>query len=755
MAKKIKLAAYLADALCALLLATVLNALLFSQIALEVTLGSVFSATALGILLVFLLSRKWWMFPALLLLTAAAITLSFAFTREGGVAGRGASFLHWCFSGFSSLEFDPDKSAFFLASLLFGLPLAALAFLFYRKVFRFNVVTPIVLIALYLLYKRQGTEQLVAVAALCVPVILISLAKVAGRRIDATLDSSERIFSKLLPAFAVLFAPLVVLFSLFLSPVEDGVWRAESFANLIDDLQDAAQGGGASYTTFHLRDTGFAPLGDRLGGDVQLDDTIVMTVITSFPVRLGGAVYNGYNGKTWYDTDTKSYRFESIVWGSKRRAAFFMDAPSGGEEAKKLYRKMTTDIELTINYMLKGNTFFSAGRVIRLRNTSSFGSEIFFTSQGEINASRVRRSQYYVMDTTVFGRGTKDFDDNMLLLEKLTSDPGDPLYDDVCANYLHLPDTLPESVYDLARSITKEHSSPYEKARAIETWLRENCTYTLTPGTPPEDTDFVAHFLSTRKGYCVYYASAMAVLSRSVGLPARFVTGYAVKRNELYPNSPNSYVATNATAHAWTEVYFKGIGWIVFDPTAWEFQEAVPFTERQVVEQTPQQPTVMPPSEDVQHEVNKSRPLTPQEKAVLLLALTLIILFVLLLLLKMVFLLSSAETNYKMLYRKYCGSMAQMLDACYVKLTKQAVFLDLTLHVEDTVTSFASRLDMRYGNNAAKEACKAVTLWHFALKEPTAEDVKKLCTLNAKIEQRIRAELNFFPYLFRRVLLSK
>jgi hypothetical protein len=121
----------------------------------------------------------------------------------------------------------------------------------------------------------------------------------------------------------------------------------------------------------------------------------------------------------------------------------------------------------------------------------------------------------------------------------------------------------------------------------------------------------------------------------------------------------------------------------------------------------------------------------------------------------MAFLLSSAEANYTWLYRKYHGSMAQMLDACYVKLTKQAVFLDLTQHVEDTVTSFASRLDMRYGNKTASEACKAVTLWHFALKEPTADDVKRLCALNAKIEQRIRAELNFFSYLFRRVLLSK
>ncbi|HWS30439.1 MAG TPA: transglutaminase-like domain-containing protein [Clostridia bacterium] len=755
MGKNIKLAAYLTDILCALLLATVVNAALFAQLPLESTLGACFLATALGTALVFLFARKWWVFPAFLLFAAATFALASAFNGEEGAASWGASFISWCFTGFSSLEFDPGESAFFLARLLFALPAAALAFLFYRKVFRFGIVPPVVLVALYLLYRRQGTEQLVAAASLGAPVILISLAKAAGLRIDAPLESGERVFAQFLPAFAVLFTPLIVLGSLFLSPVEDGVWRAERFANLIDDLQDAAEGGSSSYATFKLKDIGFAPLGDRLGGDIQLDDTIVMTVITSFPVRLGGAVYNAYNGKTWYDTGSNSYRFESMVWGSKRRAAFFTDAPSGGDEAKKLYRKMTTDIELTVNYMLKGNTFFSAGQVSRLKNTSSFGSEIYFTSQGEINASRIRRSLYYVLDTTVFGRGTKDFDNNMLLLETLTSHSGDPLYDAVCATYLQLPDTLPESVYETARSITEGQSSPYQKARAIEKWLRENCTYTLTPGTPPEDEDFVAYFLGTRKGYCVYYASAMAVLARCEGLPARFVTGYAIKRNEMYPNSPNSYVATNATAHAWTEVYFKGIGWVVFDPTAWDFQEAVPFTERQEPEQTPHQVAVTPTVEEVQQQPSISHPLTSQEKAALALALILLFLLVLLLFLRMALLLSPAETTYKLLYRKYRGRMPEMLDACYVKLTRQAVFLDLNLHSEDTVTAFARRLDVRYGNKTPSTACKAVTLWHFALKEPTREDVKKLCALNAAIERRIKAELGFFPYLFRCVLIGK
>ena len=98
-------------------------------------------------------------------------------------------------------------------------------------------------------------------------------------------------------------------------------------------------------------------------------------------------------------------------------------------------------------------------------------------------------------------------------------------------NYRQLPADLPAMVRELAETITQADSTPYLKARSIETWLSENTTYTLTPGTPPDDVDFVAHFLQERQGYCVYYASAMTVLARCVGLPARYVTGFAIHRS--------------------------------------------------------------------------------------------------------------------------------------------------------------------------------------------------------------------------------
>ena len=78
----------------------------------------------------------------------------------------------------------------------------------------------------------------------------------------------------------------------------------------------------------------------------------------------------------------------------------------------------------------------------------------------------------------------------------------------------------------------------------------------------PEGADFVEHFLESGKGYCTYFASAMAVMSRGIGVPSRFVIGYGLVRDG------KNYAAYTDNAHAWVECYFRGVGWVPFDPTA-------------------------------------------------------------------------------------------------------------------------------------------------------------------------------------------
>ncbi len=136
----------------------------------------------------------------------------------------------------------------------------------------------------------------------------------------------------------------------------------------------------------------------------------------------------------------------------------------------------------------------------------------------------------------------------------------------IYAKYLNIPQTVPDRVRDLAVSITKNEHSSYDKVKAIEQYLSKNYKYTYTPGNPPENSDFVDYFLFEHKeGYCTYYASAMSILTRCIGIPSRYAEGYVLPSK---PVKGDLYEVTNEQAHAWVEVYFEGIGWIQFEPTS-------------------------------------------------------------------------------------------------------------------------------------------------------------------------------------------
>jgi hypothetical protein len=134
----------------------------------------------------------------------------------------------------------------------------------------------------------------------------------------------------------------------------------------------------------------------------------------------------------------------------------------------------------------------------------------------------------------------------------------------IVERYISLPETVPDSVLTLARDLTATQTNPYDRAVAIENYLRQY-PYNLNVSTGPAGADIVEYFLFTlQEGYCDYYASAMVVLSRAAGMPARYVVGYI---GENYDESLGAYIITADQAHAWPEIYFPEYGWIQFEPT--------------------------------------------------------------------------------------------------------------------------------------------------------------------------------------------
>ncbi len=135
------------------------------------------------------------------------------------------------------------------------------------------------------------------------------------------------------------------------------------------------------------------------------------------------------------------------------------------------------------------------------------------------------------------------------------------------AHYTYLPESVPGRVHQLAIEIAAglgDGATMYDLARGIESFLRQY-PYSLEVTLPPSGSDPVDYFLfEAQSGYCDYYASAMVVLARSLGLPARLATGY--QPQEVGANGQQTIFQINA--HSWAEVYFEGFGWVEFEPTA-------------------------------------------------------------------------------------------------------------------------------------------------------------------------------------------
>ena len=132
-------------------------------------------------------------------------------------------------------------------------------------------------------------------------------------------------------------------------------------------------------------------------------------------------------------------------------------------------------------------------------------------------------------------------------------------------HYLDLPKSLPSRVSSQATAIVKEQGTAYEKALAIEAYLR-GFQYTNAPPEKDFDQDVVDHFLfDSRAGHSDHFASAMAVMLRATGIPSRLIAGFGPGTVDL---ESRTFVIKEKDKHSWVEAYFPGHGWVPFEPSA-------------------------------------------------------------------------------------------------------------------------------------------------------------------------------------------
>ncbi len=294
-------------------------------------------------------------------------------------------------------------------------------------------------------------------------------------------------------------------------------------------------------------------------GEIKKNSAVVMRVQTGKPIgydrlRWRGIALTSFDGRRWSTPEHNAQKLQPDDDGWIRTA----EVPHKTDSPKP---EMIYTVYLE---PLATDAIFVPGKVISLKgnfngeNSNSFAAirrtYIFRDSTDTLlnpfhNYSAIRYAGFSLllpMDATKLRAASTEYSI------------------DIASTYLQLPHELDPRIPELAKQITKNARTPFDKSLAIESYLRNRFTYTLNLTGKPGD-DPLAHFLfETRAGHCEYFASAMTIMLRTLGIPTREVNGFLPGE---YNDLGGDYIVRASDAHSWVEVYFPGLDWQTFDPT--------------------------------------------------------------------------------------------------------------------------------------------------------------------------------------------
>jgi transglutaminase-like putative cysteine protease len=271
----------------------------------------------------------------------------------------------------------------------------------------------------------------------------------------------------------------------------------------------------------------------RLGQAPNLGDRVIMTVEAPSGHFWRAVTYDFYTGAGWRTTEND--KADKLVLPTTDRDTF---------QAR---------FDIIVPH---SNILFAANEPLRADVPYQFYTGADKTYSTSLHA--LNRSQ---------AAGTYTVTSLVSVADKQTLRKVAPTYSDyIKSKYLQLPSTLPQRVKTLAHQIMDNIPNAYDRAETLETYLRSPpFSYSPQVKPTPPGKDPVDYFLFDLKSdFCEYFASAMVVMLREVGVPARLVEGFTTG---TYDTASNAFVVREQDAHAWVEAYFPQYGWIEFEPT--------------------------------------------------------------------------------------------------------------------------------------------------------------------------------------------
>lgn len=416
-----------------------------------------------------------------------------------------------------------------------------------RTIFYFLVLTIFFIATLDTFTEYDGTFAMVKVVLLGLLMTVFLYAKNLILQVGITIHW-YKYFNLVMPA--ILLIGLVSVGGILL-PKSDPQWP-----DPVPFIKAATGQGGGVEGGNSVSKVGYGTNDSRLGGAFIADDTVVFLAQADSKQYWRVETKDFYTSKGWEQSD--NIPNESAHFNMNEDINYSI--PTGPEESAKVaHINQINPFDFILQpYGMKRIEWDSN----QLENHSDVGL-IMNTNSEKIypygNDKILKLERYSV----VYSKPTYLYSD-------LQSEPKVPIDPIAFEPYLQLPETLPDRVVDLANDIVKGAKTPYQKARAIESYFSRNGYKYETDDVaiPTAEQDYVDQFLfETKMGYCDNFSTSMVVMLRSQGIPARWVKGFMGGEIIDSNGSLRTYEVTNNNAHSWVEAYIPNVGWVNFEPT--------------------------------------------------------------------------------------------------------------------------------------------------------------------------------------------
>ncbi len=549
--------------------------ILDSQFTIQIGIKDILWQTAVVTVAVFLVSRRWWI-PIIyfgILIPVFFLTVSISGDLISFLKSI-ASFFSWWLGGMSIESAWYNDQGYYLIHTCMNIGVSVMYFAIAR-------ITKKVWISVAVALAFVGTNYAFGYTGyhiLTIPFLVVGIFPlIAGDKFqNIRVPDFKNVFGMwgkkwLMIAVSTVIAVLVCATALFVMANTEGSVRTRFCTDIIFDFQTVSDTYNNEQRKVKLNvfDLGLAQNSTYVGGNLfEIPEGVVATTNLKKATRIKITTFDKFDGQNWVSNFETVYRMNGFLWNEEQKSflsTYLLDDENFMKDIEQIAQKSK------VTFTMKAETNFlpTVGQIISFKENTPTKNTISFDKGGRVVSLYGQDKEYsYTIETLNYDTNSSSIEAQMNSILGKYSYLEDPLYDKDSEFYKHytepLFETLPGPVNEELLKIKNKEYNEFQKAYKINNYFSKNgFSYVKKPDLFKKGDNIVEKLFSTKRGHCMYYATAMVAMARECGIPSRLVAGYVT----IPLNSKKKQIVDLSSPYAWVECYIPNIGWVSFDPS--------------------------------------------------------------------------------------------------------------------------------------------------------------------------------------------